>query len=148
MGELDLLDMWDVDADGVVSVGNPVALSVFANGMVTGHPQARQVFVGACLGAFFRVLGALGCDVFGDEDCDEAALLLTEAVCELVQAVLPTERELAPLDIGAVASGLACVGDVVWGAAVAVAVSGDVEGEALRIAEGARSLAASGGGVF
>lgn len=88
---------------------------------------------------FFRVLRARGCSI----DDDVVRLALAGAASELVCVVLPGERALASLSVDAVAAGLAFVGDIVCGAALSVAVSDDMMGEALRIAEGARLIAAA-----
>lgn len=60
-------------------------------------------------------------------------------------AVLPGERALASLDVDVLTAGLALVGEIVCGAALSVEASGDTVGEALRIAEGARLIAAASG---
>lgn len=57
------------------------------------------------------------------------------------------ERAWASLSVDAVAAGLAFVGDIVCGAALSFEASDDVMGEALRIAEGARLIAAASGGL-
>lgn len=79
--------------------------------------------------------------------CCALAASLSGAASEFVCAVLPSERALASLDVDAVAAGLAFVGDIVCGAALSVEASDDVMGEALRISEGARLIAAASGGL-
>ena len=134
--------LWCVDADGVVSVADCGVLREVAEDAVRERAVADG-FVDSCVELFFRVLRACGCAV-SDEG---VALVLSGAVSELVEAVLPGERELVSCGASVVAAGLACVGDVVCGAAFSVAASGDVVGEARRIVEGARLIAASGGGL-
>lgn len=132
--------LWRVDADGFVSVADDGVL----RGVVQDAARrgsVSDVFVDSCVELFFRVLRARGCVV----DDDAVRLALSGAAGELVCAVLPGERELASLSVEAVAAGLACVGDIMCGAAISVAVSDDVMGEALRIAEGARLIAAASG---
>lgn len=134
--------LWSVDADGVVSVADDGVL----RGVVQDAARRGSVsdtFVDSCVELFFRVLRARGCVV----DDDAVRLALSGAAGELVCAVLPGERALASLSVEAVAAGLACVGDIMCGAAISVAVSDDAMGEALRIAEGARLIAAASGGL-
>lgn len=130
--------LWSVDADGLVSVADDGVL----RGVVVDAVSARAVpdaLVDSCVELFFRVLRARGCSI----DDDVVRLALAGAASELVCAVLPGERALASLSVDAVAAGLAFVGDIVCGAALSVAVSDDMMGEALRIAEGARLIAAA-----
>lgn len=134
--------MWSVGADGVVSVADDsvlrgVAVDAARRGSVS------DVFVDSCVELFFRVLRARGCAI----DDDVVRLALSGAAGELVCAVLPGERALSSLSVDAVAAGLAFVGDIVCGAALSVTVSDDMMGEALRIAEGARLIAAASGGL-
>ena len=132
--------MWSVDGDGLVSVVDDGVL----RGVVQDAVSARAVpdaFVDSCVELFFRVWRARGCVV----DDDAVRLALSGAAGELVCAVLPGERALASLDVDAVAAGLAFVGDIVCGAALSVEASDDMMGEALRIAEGARLIAAASG---
>lgn len=134
--------LWSVDADGFVSVADDsvlrgVAVDAARRGSVS------DVFVDSCVELFFRVLRARGCVV----NDDAVRLALSGAAGELVCAVLPGERALSSLSVEAVAAGLACVGDIMCGAAISVAVSDDAMGEALRIAEGARLIAAASGGL-
>ena len=132
--------LWSVDADGLVSVADDGVL----RGVVVDAVSARAVpdaFVDSCVELFFRVWRARGCIV----DDDAVRLALSGAAGELVCAVLPGERALASLDVDAVAAGLAFVGDIVCGAALSVEASDDMMGEALRIAEGARLIAAASG---
>lgn len=132
--------LWSVDADGLVSVADDGVL----RGVVQDAVSARAVpdaLVDSCVELFFRVLRARGCVV----DDDVVRLALSGAAGELVCAVLPGERALASLDVDAVAAGLAFVGDIVCGAALSVEASDDMMGEALRIAEGARLIAAASG---
>ena len=134
--------LWSVDGDGLVSVADDGVL----RGVVQDAVSARAVpdaFVDSCVELFFRVLRARGCVV----DDDAVRLALSGAAGELVCAVLPGERALSSLSVEAVAAGLACVGDIMCGAAISVAVSDDAMGEALRIAEGARLIAAASGGL-
>lgn len=135
--------LWRVDADGVVSVADDGVL----RGVVQDAVSARavpDVFVDSCVELFFRVLRARGCVV----DDGAALLALSGAAGELVCAVLPGERALAALGTDAVAAGLALVGDIVCGAAISVEASDDMMGEALRISEGARLIAAASGGLL
>lgn len=130
--------LWSVDGDGLVSVADDSVL----RGVVQDAARrgaVSDVFVDSCVELFFRVLRARGCVV----DDDAVRLALAGAASELVCAVLPDERALASLSVDAVAAGLAFVGDIVCGAALSVAVSDDMMGEALRIAEGARLIAAA-----
>lgn len=134
--------LWSVDADGVVSVADDSVL----RGVVVDAVNARAVpdaFVDSCVELFFRVLRARGC-VMND---DAVRLALSGAAGELVCAVLPVERALASLDVDVLTAGLACVGDIVCGAALSVEASDDMMGEALRIAESARLIAAASGGL-
>lgn len=134
--------LWSVDADGFVSVADDGVL----RGVVQDAVSARAVpdaFVDSCVELFFRVLRARGCVV----DDDAVRLALSGAAGELVCAVLPGERALASLDVDVFTAGLALVGDIVCGAAISVAASGDVEREALRLAESARLIAAASGGL-
>ena len=134
--------LWRVDGDGLVSVADDSVL----RGVVQDAVSARAVpdaFVDSCAGLFFRVLRARGCVV----DDDAVRLALSGAAGELVCAVLPGERALAPLDVDVLTAGLALVGDIVCGAAISVAASDDVEREALRLAEDARLIAAASGGL-
>lgn len=57
------------------------------------------------------------------------------------------EQVLSSLDVDVLTAGLALVGDIVCGAALSVEASDDAMGEALRIAEGARLIAAASGGL-
>lgn len=134
--------LWSVGGNGLVSVADDGVL----RGVVQDAVSARAVsdaFVDSCVELFFRVLRARGCVV----DDDAVRLALSGAAGELVCAVLPGERALSSLSVEAVAAGLACVGDIMCGAAISVAVSDDAMGEALRIAEGARLIAAASGGL-
>lgn len=134
--------LWSVDADGLVSVADAGVL----RGVVQDAVIARAVsdaLVDSCVELFFRVLRARGCVV----DDDAVRLALSGAAGELVCAVLPGERSLASLDVDVLTAGLALVGDITCGAAISVAVSDDAMGEALRIAEGARLIAAASGGL-
>lgn len=130
--------LWSVGGNGLVSVVDDGVL----RGVVQDAVSARAVpdaLVDSCVELFFRVLRARGCAI----DDDVVRLALAGAASELVCAVLPGERALASLSVDAVAAGLAFVGDIVCGAALSVAVSDDMMGEALRIAEGARLIAAA-----
>ena len=130
--------LWSVGGDGLVSVVDDGVL----RGVVQDAVSARAVpdaLVDSCVELFFRVLRARGCAI----DDDAVRLALAGAAGELVCAVLPGEQSLASLSVDAVAAGLAFVGDIVCGAALSVAVSDDMMGEALRIAEGARLIAAA-----
>lgn len=134
--------LWCVDADGVVSVAGGSVL----RGVVQDAVSARAVpdaLVDSCVELFFCVLRARGCVV----DDDATLLALSGAVGELVCAVLPGGRALASLDVGVLTAGLALVGDIVCGAALSVEASDDMMGEALRISEGARLIAAASGGL-
>lgn len=134
--------LWSVDGDGLVSVADDGVLrGVVVDAAARG--EVSDAFVDSCVDLFFRVLRARGC-VMND---DAVRLALSGAAGELVCAVLPGERELASLDVDVLTAGLALVGDIVRGAALSVAVSDDVMGEALRIAEGARLIAAASGGL-
>ena len=134
--------LWSVDGDGLVSVADCGVLRELAEDAVRERAVADG-FVDSCVELFFRVLRARGCVV----DDDAVRLALSGAAGELVCAVLPGERALSSLDVGVLAAGLALVGDIVCGAALSVDVSDDMMGEALRIAEGARLIAASGGSL-
>ena len=130
--------LWSVDADGFVSVADDSVL----RGVVQDAARrgsVSDVFVDSCVELFFRVLRTRGCAI----DDDAVRLALSGAAGELVCAVLPGERALASLSVDAVAAGLAFVGDIMCGAAISVEASDDMMGEALRIAEGARLIAAS-----
>lgn len=134
--------LWSVDADGLVSVADDGVLRE----VVVDAVSARAVpdtLVDSCVELFFRVLRARGCVV----DDDAVRLALSGAAGELVCAVLPDERALASLSVDAVAVGLALMGDIVCGAAISVAASDDMMDEALRIADGARLIAAASGGL-
>lgn len=134
--------LWSVDADGLVSVADDGVL----RGVVQDAVSARavpDVFVDSCVELFFRVLRARGCVV----DDDVVRLALSGAAGELVCAVLPSERALSSLDVDVLTAGLALVGDIMCGAAISVEANDDVMGEALRIAEGARLIAAASGGL-
>ena len=115
-------------------------------GVVQDAVSARAVpdaLVDSCVELFFRVLRARGLAV----DDDVVRLALSGAVGELVCAVLPGERALASLDVDVLTAGLVLVGDIVCGAALSVEASDDMMGEALRIAEDARLIAAASGGL-
>ena len=132
--------LWSVDADGLASVADDSVL----RGVVQGAVSARVVpdaFVDSCVELFFRVLRARGYIV----DDDAVRLALSGAAGELVCAVLPGERALSSLGVDVLTAGLALVGDIVCGAALSVEASDDAMGEALRIAEGARLIAAASG---
>ena len=132
--------LWSVDGDGLVSVADDSVL----RGVVQDAARrgaVSDVFVDSCVELFFRVLRARGCVV----DDDAVRLALAGAAGELVCAVLPGERSLASLSVDAVAGGLALVGDIVCGAALSVEAGDDMMGEALRIADGARLIAAASG---
>lgn len=132
--------LWSVAADGLVSVADDGVLRE----VVVDAVSARAVpdtLVDSCVELFFRVLRARGCAI----DDDAVRLALSGAAGELVCAVLPGERALASLNVDVLTAGLALVGDIVCGAAISVAVSDDAMGEALRIAEGARLIAAASG---
>ena len=129
--------LWSVDGDGLVSVADDSVL----RGVVQDAARrgaVSDVFVDSCVELFFRVLRARGCVVD-----DAVRLALAGAASELVCAVLPDERALASLSVDAVAVGLALMGDIVCGAALSVEASDDMMGEALRIADGARLIAAA-----
>lgn len=135
--------LWRVDGEcGVVSVADAGVLTVVAERVVRDG-VVPGVFVDSCVELFFRVLRARGCVV----DDDAVRLALSGAAGELVCAVLPGERSLASLDVDVLTAGLALVGDIVCGAALSVEASDDMMGEALRIAEGARLIAAASGGL-
>lgn len=130
--------LWSVDGDGLVSVADDSVL----RGVVQDAARrgaVSDVFVDSCVELFFRVLRARGCVV----DDDAVRLALAGAASELVCAVLPDERALASLSVDAVAVGLALMGGIVCGAALSVEASDDMMGEALRIADGARLIAAA-----
>lgn len=132
--------LWCVDADGLASVADDGVL----RGVVQDAVSARAVpdaLVDSCVELFFRVLRARGCVV----DDDAVRLALSGAAGELVCAVLPSERSLVSLDVDVLVAGLALVGDIVCGAALSVEASDDMMGEALRIAESARLIAAASG---
>ena len=132
--------LWSVDADGLVSVADDGVL----RGVVQDAARrgsVSDVFVDSCVELFFRVLRARGCVV----DDDAVRLALSGAASELVCAVLPGECALSSLGVDVLTAGLALVGDIMCGAAISVAVSDDMMGEALRIAEGARLIAAASG---
>lgn len=132
--------LWSVDGDGLVSVADDGEL----RGVVQDAARRGAVsdaFVDSCVELFFRVLRARGCVV----DDDAVRLALSGAAGELVCAVLPGERALASLDVDVLTAGLALVGDIVCGAALSVEASDDMMGEALRISEGARLIAAASG---
>lgn len=134
--------LWSVGADGLVSVADDGVLRE----VVVDAVSARAVpdtLVDSCVELFFRVLRARGCVV----DNDAVRLALSGAAGELVCAVLPGERALASLDVDVLTAGLALVGDIVCGAALSVEASDDMMGEALRISEGARLIAAASGGL-
>lgn len=145
---VDLSGLWRVDGEcGVVSVTDAGVLTVVAE-RVARDGVVPGVFVDSCAGLFFRVLHALGCRVDGD-----VALVLSCGVRELVEASLSA-------DGGGEASGagdidvegsdgvyvdawvrrLAQVGEVVWGAACAVAYGDGVEVEAVRLLADARQM--------
>ena len=134
--------LWSVDGDGLVSVADGGVLRGVAQDAVSAR-AVPDAFVDSCVGLFFRVLCARGCVV----DDDAVRLALAGAAGELVCAVLPGERALSSLDVDVLTAGLALVGDIVCGAAISVEASDDMLGEALRIAGGARLIAASGGGL-
>lgn len=139
--------LWSVDADGLVSVADDGLL----RGVVQDAVRARAVpdaFVDSCVGLFFRVLRALGCRVGGD-----VALVLSCGVRELVEASLSADgggeaSGAGDTDVdgsGGVSVGvwvrrLAQVGEVVWGAACAVAYGDGVEVEAVRLLADARQM--------
>lgn len=136
-----VVGLWGVDADGLVSVADVGVL----RGVVRDAVSARVVsdaFVDSCVELFFCVLRVRGCVV----DDGAVRLALSGAAGELVCAVLPGSVLLS-LSVEAVAAGLACVGDVVCGAAISVEISDGVVGGALHIAEGARLIAAASGGL-
>lgn len=134
--------LWSVGADGVVSVADDSVLRVVAVDAAR-RGSVSDVFVDSCVELFFRVLRARGCVV----NDDAVRLALSGAAGELVCAVLPGERALASLDVDVLTAGLALVGDIVCGAAISVEASDDMMGEALRISEGARLIAAASGGL-
>ena len=134
--------LWSVDADGFVSVADDSVLRGVVKDAAR-RDSVSDVFVDSCVELFFRVLRTRGCAI----DDDAVRLALSGAAGELVCAVLPGERALASLDVDVLTAGLALVGDIMCGAAISVAVSDDAMGEALRIAEGARLIAAASGGL-
>ena len=130
--------LWSVGGNGLVSVADDsvlrgVAVDTARRGAVS------DAFVDSCVELFFRVLRARGCAI----DDDAVRLVLSGAAGGLVCAVLPGEQSLASLDVDVLTAGLAFVGDIVCGAAISVAASDDMMSEALRIAEGARLIAAT-----
>lgn len=132
--------LWSVDGDGLVSVADDSVL----RGVVQDAARrgaVSDVFVDSCVELFFRVLRARGCVV----DDDAVRLALSGAAGELVCAVLPGERALSSLGVDVLTAGLALVGEIVCGAALSVEASDDAMGEALRIAGGARLIAAASG---
>ena len=134
--------LWSVDADGLVSVADDGVLrGVVVDAVRRG--AVSDAFVDSCVELFFRALRARGCVV----NDDAVRLALSGAAGELVCAVLPGERALSSLDVDVLTAGLALVGDIVCGAAISVEASDDMMGEALRIAEGARLIAAASGGL-
>ena len=134
--------MWSVDGDGLVSVADDSVLRGVAQD-AAARGEVSDAFVDSCVELFFRVLRARGCVV----DDDAVRLALAGAAGELVCVVLPGEQSLASLGVDVLTAGLALVGGIVCGAAISVDVGDDMMGEALRIAEGARLIAASGGGL-
>lgn len=134
--------LWSVDADGLVSVADGGVLRGVAQDAVSAR-VVSDAFVDSCVELFFRVLRARGCAI-GD---DAVRLALSGAAGELVCAVLPGERALSSLGVDVLTAGLALVGDIVCGAALSVEAGDDMMGEALRIAEGARLIAAASGGL-
>ena len=106
---------------------------------VARRGAVSDTFVDSWVELFFRVLRARGCVV----DDDAVRLALAGAASELVCAVLPDERVLASLSVGAVVVGLALMGGIVCGAVLSVEASDGMMGEALRIADGARLIAAA-----
>lgn len=134
--------LWSVDGDGLASVADDGVLREAAVDAAR-RGAVPDALVDSCVELFFRVLRARGCVV----DNDAVRLALSGAAGELVCAVLPGERALASLSVDVLTAGLALVGDIVCGAAISVAVSDDAMGEALRIAEGARLIAAASGGL-
>lgn len=149
---VDLSGLWSVDGEcGVVSVADAGVLTVVAE-RVARDGVVPGVFVDSCAGLFFRVLRALGCRVGGD-----VALVLSCGVRDLVEASLGVD---GGGDAGGEASGagdtdvdghdgvsvdawvrrLAQVGEVVWGAACAVAYGDGVEVEVVRLLADARQM--------
>lgn len=139
--------LWSVDGDGLVSVADAGVLTVVAE-RVARDGVVPGVFVDSCAGLFFRVLRALGCRVGGD-----VALVLSCGVCELVEASLSVdgggEASVAGdtdvdghdgVSVDAWVRRLAQVGEVVWGAACAVAYGDGVEVEAVRLLADARQM--------
>jgi hypothetical protein len=132
--------LWSVDGDGLVSVADDGVLrGVVVDAVRRG--EVSDALVDSCVELFFRVLRARGCAI----DDDAVRLALSGAAGEFVCAVLPGERALASLNVDVLTAGLALVGDIVCGAALSVEASNDMMGEALRIAEGARLIAAASG---
>ena len=148
---VDLSGLWRVDGEcGVVSVADAGVLTVVAE-RVARDGVVPGVFVDSCAGLFFRVLRALGCRVGGD-----VALVLSCGVCELVEASLGVdsggEASVAGdtgvdghdgVSVDAWVRRLAQVGEVVWGAACAVAYGDGVEVEAVRLLADARQARVS-----
>ena len=149
---VDLSGLWRVDGEcGVVSVTDAGVLTVVAE-RVARDGVVPGVFVDSCAGLFFRVLHALGCRVDGD-----VALVLSCGVRELVEASLGVdgggdaggEASRAGdtdvdgsdgVSVDAWVRRLAQVGEVVWGAACAVAYGDGVEVEAVRLLADARQM--------
>lgn len=132
--------LWSVDGDGLVSVADDGVLrEVVVDAAARG--EVSDAFVDSCVDLFFRVLRARGCVV----DDDVVRLALAGAGGELVCAVLPGEQSLASLSVDVLTAGMALVGDIVCGAAISVEAGDDMMGEALRISEGARLIAAASG---
>lgn len=149
---VDLSVLWRVDGEcGVVSVADDGVLTVVAE-RVARDGVVPGVFVDSCAGLFFRVLHALGCRVDGD-----VALVLSCGVRELVEASLGVdgggdaggEASRAGdtdvdghdgVSVDAWVRRLAQVGEVVWGAACAVAYGDGVEVEAVRLLADARQM--------
>lgn len=143
-----LSGLWRVDGEcGVVSVTDAGALTVVAE-RVARDGVVPGMFVDSCAGLFFRVLHALGCRVGGD-----VALVLSCGVRELVEASLGVDgggeaSGAGDTDVGghdgvsvdAWVRRLAQVGEVVWGAACAVAYGDGVEVEAVRLLADARQM--------
>lgn len=135
--------LWSVDGGGVVGVADDGVLRGVAQDAVSAR-AVPDAFVDSCVELFFRVLRARGCAI----DDDAVGLALAGAAGGLVCAVLPGERALASLDVDVLTAGLAFVGDIVCGAALSVEASDDMMGEALRLAEGARLIAAASGDLL
>lgn len=130
--------LWSVGGNGLVSVADDSVLRGVAVD-TAWRGAVSDAFVDSCIELFFRVLRARGCVV----NDDAVRLALSGAAGELVCAVLPGEQSLASLGVDAVAAGLARVGDIACGAAISVEAGDDMISEALRIAEGARLIAAA-----